>query len=76
MAGALIPRLQSFQSELLTQEANLAGLAAIHSGSFAEAETLESPQRASLDMDSTEIPVHGQRRSNLIRLCTTPRYAP
>ena len=73
--AALTSRLQSFQTDFPTPEANLAGLAAIHCELIAEAETLESPQRVALDMDSTEVPVHGQCRSNLIRLCTTPRYA-
>jgi hypothetical protein len=59
--GALTARLQSFETELLTQEGNLAGLASINRELIAKAEAIESPQRVVLDMDSTEIPVYGQQ---------------
>ena len=59
--AALTSRLQSFETELLTEEGNLAGLATINRELIAKAETLESPQRVVLDMDSTEIPVYGQQ---------------
>src|SRR5664279_5098127 len=59
--AALTSRLQSFETELLTQEKNLSGLAAINREMIARAETIESPQRLVLDMDSTEIPVYGQQ---------------
>jgi hypothetical protein len=39
----------------------LVGLAVINRELTAKAETIESPQRVVLDMDSTEIPVYGQR---------------
>ena len=55
--AALTSRLQSFETELLTQEGNLAGLAAINRELIAKAEAIDSPQRVVLDMDSTEIPV-------------------
>ena len=58
--AALTSRLQSFETELLTQEGNLAGLAAINRELIAKAEAIDSPQRVVLDMDSTEIPVYGQ----------------
>jgi Transposase DDE domain group 1 len=58
--AALTSRLQSFETELLTQEENLAGLATINRGLLAKVETLDASQRVVLDMDSTEIPVHGQ----------------
>jgi len=58
--AALTSRLQSFETDLLTQEENLAGLAAINRDLIAKAETIDSPQRVVLDMDSTEIPVYGQ----------------
>jgi hypothetical protein len=58
--AALTSRLQSFETELLAQEENLAGLAAINRELLARAEVLDSPQRVVLDMDSTEIPVYGQ----------------
>jgi hypothetical protein len=59
--AALTSRLQSFETELLTQEKNLAGLAAINRELLAKVETNDSPQRVVLDMDSTEIPVYGQQ---------------
>ena len=58
--AVLTSRLQSFETDLLTQEENLAGLAAIDRELIAKAETIES-QRVVLDMDSTEIPVYGQQ---------------
>lgn len=62
--AALTSRLQSFETELLTQEGNLAGLASINRELIAKAETIESPQRVVLDMDSTEIPVYGQQENS------------
>jgi hypothetical protein len=62
--AALTSRLQSFETELLTQEGNLAGLAAINRELIAKAETIDSPQRIVLDMDSTEIPVYGQQEQS------------
>ena len=59
--AALTSRVQSFETELLTQEENLAGLATINRELIGKAETIESPQRVVLDMDSTEIPVYGQQ---------------
>jgi len=59
--AALTSRLQSFETEVLTQEGNLAGLVALNQELIAKAETLDSPQRVVLDMDSTEIPVYGQQ---------------
>jgi hypothetical protein len=46
------------------RDENLAGLEAINRGLIAQAETIESPQRAVLDMDSTEIPVYGQQEQS------------
>ena len=62
--AALTSRLQSFETDLLAQEENLAGLAAINRELIAKAETIESPQRIVLDMDSTEIPVYGQQENS------------
>jgi hypothetical protein len=59
--AALTSRLQSFETEVLTQEENLAGLAALNRELFARAETIDSPRRIVLDMDSTEIPVNGRQ---------------
>ena len=57
-------RLQSFETELLTQEENLAGLAALNRELLAKAEAIDSPRRVVLDMDSTEIPVYGQQEQS------------
>jgi hypothetical protein len=62
--AALTSRLQSFETELLTQEENLAGLEAINRELVAKAEAVDSPQRVVLDMDSTEIPVYGQQEQS------------
>src|ERR1019366_6885906 len=62
--AALTSRLQSFETELLTQAENLAGLAALNRELIAKAETIDSPQRVVLDMDSTEIPVYGQQEQS------------
>jgi predicted ribosome quality control (RQC) complex YloA/Tae2 family protein len=43
--AALTSRLQSFETELLTQEKNLAGLAAINRELIAKAETIDSSKR-------------------------------
>ncbi|MGD0200774.1 MAG: transposase, partial [Bryobacteraceae bacterium] len=62
--AALTSRLQSFETELLTQEENLSGLAVINRELVARAEAIDSPQRVVLDMDSTEIPVYGQQENS------------
>ncbi len=59
--AALTSRLQSFETELLAQGDNLAGLEVINRELIAKAEGVDSPQRVVLDMDSTEIPVYGQQ---------------
>src|SRR5665811_680288 len=48
-------------AELLTQADNLAGLGALNRELIAKAETIDSPHRVVLDMDSTEIPVYGEQ---------------
>jgi hypothetical protein len=62
--AALTSRLQSFETELLTDEDNLAGLATINRELIGRAEAIDSPQRVVLDMDSTEIPVYGQQEGS------------
>ncbi len=57
--AALTSRLQSFETEVLTQEENLAGLAALNRELVARAEAIDSPRRIVLDMDSTEVVVYG-----------------
>ncbi|MGD0026682.1 MAG: IS1380 family transposase, partial [Xanthobacteraceae bacterium] len=62
--AALTSRLQSFETELLTQEENLAGLAALNRELVARAEAMDSPRRIVLDMDSTEVPVYGEQEQS------------
>jgi hypothetical protein len=59
--AALTSRLQSFETELLTQAENLAGLAVLNRELVAKRETIASPRRVVLDTDSTEIPVYGRQ---------------
>ena len=59
--AALTSRLQSFETEMLTEEENFAGLMRINRELIGRAEGVDSPQRVVLDMDSTEIPVYGQQ---------------
>ena len=58
--AALTSRLQSFETAVLTQEENLAGVALVNRSLIAKAEAIDSLQRVVLHMDSTEIPVYGQ----------------
>ena len=56
--AVLTSRLQSFETELLTQQENLAGLG-ISRDLISNAEVTDSGHGVVLDMDSTEIPVYG-----------------
>src|SRR5665213_188585 len=57
--GAALPsRLHWFETQVLTQAANLNGLAAMNRQLVARAEGVERTSRAVLDKDSTEIPVY------------------
>jgi Transposase DDE domain group 1 len=62
--AALTSRLQSFETEVLTQEENLAGLAALNRELLARVEATASPRRIVLDMDSTEVRVHGRQEKS------------
>jgi hypothetical protein len=62
--AALTSRLQSFETELLAEPENLAGLEAINRELIAKAEAMDSPQRVVLDIDSTEIPVYGNQEQS------------
>lgn len=55
--AALTSRVHSFETELLTQDENLTGLAAINRALLARVEAMDSSRRVVLDIDSTEIPV-------------------
>jgi Transposase DDE domain group 1 len=59
--AALTSRLRSFETEMLTDEENFAGLARINRALIGRVEAVDSPRRVVLDMDSTEIPVYGQQ---------------
>jgi hypothetical protein len=62
--AALTSRLQSFETELLTQPENLVGLAHINRELCAKAQAIASPRRVVLDMDSTEVPVYGHQEQS------------
>src|SRR6202521_3490955 len=62
--AAVTSPLQSFETEVLTQADNLAGLAALNRELVARAEAFDSPRRIVLDMDSTEIPVYGEQEQS------------
>jgi hypothetical protein len=62
--AALTSRLQSFETEILAEEENVAGLATINRELIGKTEAIDSPQRVVLDMDSTEIPVYGQQENS------------
>jgi hypothetical protein len=61
---ALTSRLQSFETEVLTQADNLAGLAALNRELIGRAEAIDSSRRTVLDMDSTEVAVYGQQEQS------------
>jgi len=61
---ALTSRLQSFETEMLAEEQNFAGLTRINRELIAKVEAIDSPRRVVLDMDSTEIPVYGQQEQS------------
>jgi len=62
--AALTSRLQSFETEMLAQDSNFAGLAGLSRALIAKAEALDSGYRTVLDMDSTEIPVYGEQEQS------------
>jgi hypothetical protein len=62
--AALTSRMQSFETEILAEEQNFAGLTRINRELIAKVEAIDSPQRIVLDMDSTEIPVYGQQENS------------
>jgi hypothetical protein len=64
-SGAALPsRLHWFETEVLTQSANLCGLATMNRELIARVEGQEWTWRAVLDMDSTEIPVYGEQEQS------------
>jgi hypothetical protein len=59
--AALTSRLQTFETEMLAEEENFAGLGRLNRTLIGRAEAMDSVCRAVLDMDSTEIPVYGEQ---------------
>ena len=62
--AALTSTLHGFETEMLASEENLLGLMAVNRELVAQAETAIDSDRVVLDMDSTEIPVHGQQEGS------------
>ena len=62
--AALTSRLQSFETELLAEEENFAGLARVNRELIGRAEAINGHYRTVLDMDSTEIPVYGEQEQS------------
>jgi hypothetical protein len=62
--AALTSRLQTFETDMLAEEENFAGLGRLNRALIAKAESVDSPQRVVLDMDSTELPVYGQQEQS------------
>ena len=62
--AALLSRLQTFETELLAEEENFAGLARVNRELIGNAEAIDLPYRTVLDMDSTEIPVYGEQENS------------
>src|ERR1035437_9073269 len=59
--AALTSRLQTFETEMLAEEGNFAGLARLNRELIGKAEAIHWQYRTVLDMDSTEIPVYGEQ---------------
>ena len=59
--AALTSRLQTFETDILAEEENFAGLARLNRELIGKAEAIHWQYRAVLDMDSTEIPVYGEQ---------------
>jgi len=62
--AALTSRLQTFETEMLAEEENFAGLARLNRELIGKAEALDSATRTVLDLDSTEIPVYGEQEQS------------
>ena len=62
--AALTSRLQTFETEMLAEEENFAGLGRLNRALIGKAEAMDSGYRTVLDMDSTEIPVYGEQEQS------------
>jgi hypothetical protein len=59
--AAQTSRLQTFETEMLAEEENFAGLEHLSRALIGKAEAIGSAYRTVLDLDSTEIPVYGEQ---------------
>jgi hypothetical protein len=62
--AALTSRLQTFETEMLAEDENFAGLGRLNRALIGKAEMMDSGYRTVLDMDSTEIPVYGEQEQS------------
>ena len=62
--AALTSRLQSFETEMLAEEGNFAGLADLNRALVGRAQVMDSGWRTTMDLDSTEIPVYGEQEQS------------
>jgi hypothetical protein len=62
--AALTSRLQTFETEMLAEEENFAGLARLNRALIGRAEAMDSGDQAVLDLDSTEIPVYEEQEQS------------
>ncbi len=62
--AALTSRLQSFETGMLAEPENLAGLSVLNRALIERAEAMDASDRTILDLDSTEIPVYGEQEQS------------
>ncbi len=62
--AALTSRLQTFETEMLVEEENFAGVARVNPALIGTAEAMHSGDQAVLDLDSTEIPVYREQEQS------------
>src|SRR5213593_2179720 len=61
---ALTSTLHWFETDVLAEERNYQGLARLNTALIQHAVTLSAPQRVTLDIDSSESPVHGAQEQS------------
>ena len=61
---ALTSTLHWFETEVLAEERNYQGLARLNTALLQHAVTRSAPQRVTLDIDSSESPVHGEQEQS------------
>ena len=65
ISGAALPsQVQTFETDLLAEDWNFAGLVGVNRELIGRAEALDSLHRTVLNMDSTEIPAYGEQEQN------------